>query len=97
VSFGVWLACLLVGAFMAWRERYLSARKPPALAIYLAGVLGGSAGAFGGRLIVQDSGSMAGEVFVALLFAMGGAGLAVGLVDLASRRRNGPPREAAVG
>jgi hypothetical protein len=37
----VFLVCVLMGGFMAWRERYLSARKPPAIPSYLAGVLGG--------------------------------------------------------
>jgi hypothetical protein len=91
----VFLVCVLMGGFMAWRERYLSARKPPAIQSYLAGVLGGLGGAYGGRMVVQDPGSLGGEIVLVLLFSVGGAGLAVALVDLAAQHRNGSPGEAA--
>jgi hypothetical protein len=88
-------ACDLMGAFMAWRDRYLSTRKPPAIPSYLAGVLGALGGAYGGRLLIQAPGSLGGEVALALLFAVGGGGLAVSLVDLVAQRRKGPPSEVA--
>jgi hypothetical protein len=91
----VLLTCVLMGGFMAWRDRCLSARKPPAIPIYLAGVLGALGGAYGGRLLIQDPGSLGGEVALALLFSVGGGGLAAGLVDLVAQRRKGPPSEAA--
>jgi hypothetical protein len=91
----VFLVCVLMGGFMAWRERYLSARKPPAIPSYLAGVLGGLGGAYGGQMLVQDPGSPGAEIALALVFSVGGAGLAVALVDLAARHRNGPPGKAS--
>ena len=49
----VLLACVLMGAFMAWRDRYLSARKPPAIPSYVAGVLGVLGGAYGGHVDIH--------------------------------------------
>ncbi len=91
----VLLACVLMGAFMAWRDRYLSRRKPPVIPSYLAGVLGALGGTYGGLLLTQDPSSLGGEVALALLFSIGGGGLAVSLFELVAQRRKGPPSEAA--
>jgi len=60
-----------MGGFIAWRERYLSSRKQPAIQSYLTRVLGGLEGSYGGRMLVRDPGSLGGEIALALLFSLG--------------------------
>jgi uncharacterized membrane protein YeaQ/YmgE (transglycosylase-associated protein family) len=91
----VLLVCVLVGGFMAWRQRYLRRSKRPAIPSYLAGVLGGLGGSYGGRMLVQDAGGLDGEIALALLFSVAGAGIAVSLVDLLAQHRNHRPLESA--
>jgi hypothetical protein len=91
----VFLVSVLMGGFMAWRERYLSARKPPAIPSYLAGALGGLGVVYVGQLLVRNPGGVGGEIALALLFSACGAGLAVALVDLTTQHRNTPPHESA--
>jgi hypothetical protein len=45
-------------------------------------------------MLVQDPGSPGAEIALALVFSVGGAGLAVALVDLVAPHRKGPPGEA---
>jgi hypothetical protein len=75
---------------MAWRARYLSRRKPPAIPSYIAGALGG---AFGSRILFRDPGNLAGEMALALLCSIASAGLAVALVDLVAQHRRGTKEE----
>jgi hypothetical protein len=78
---------------MAWRARYLSRRKPPAIPSYIAGALGGLGGAFGSRILFRDPGNLAGEMALALLCSIASAGLAVALVDLVAQHRRGTKEE----